>query len=58
MNINDQARSKKRQAVHGGWIALAVLLSGCGKSAKPAAEEEPITHVMVEAAVRGAIDKW
>ena len=56
MNINDQARSKKRQAVHGGWIALAVLLSGCGKSAKPAAEEEPITHVMVETAVRGAID--
>jgi HlyD family secretion protein len=55
MNRNDQGRSKRRHAAPGGWIALAVLLSGCSKNVTPAAEE-PITHVMVETAVRGAID--
>src|SRR5947207_3114070 len=39
-------------------IALAALLSGCGKSEKPeAAEEEKATHVLVETANKGAMDR-
>ena len=35
---------------------MAVLLGGCGKKAAEKAEQEAPTHVLVEAAVRGAID--
>lgn len=41
---------------HYSWIAIAALLVGCGKTDVPVAEEEPVVHVMVESAVRGAID--
>lgn len=39
-------------------LGLAALLAGCGrKSSESGEEQEPPTHVMVEAATRGAIDR-
>jgi multidrug efflux pump subunit AcrA (membrane-fusion protein) len=39
-------------------LAAVALLAGCGKKdAAAGAEQEPPTHVMVEAAARGAIDR-
>lgn len=46
----------RRAAVFCGLAAVAALSTGCGKSQSEAEPPEPPTKVMVETAVRGAID--
>ncbi|MCU1339332.1 MAG: efflux transporter, family, subunit [Bryobacterales bacterium] len=54
--MSDQGSLKKHHAILGGCVALAAMLGGCGKGTPPAAEAAPAIHVMIETAVRGAID--
>ena len=49
---------KQHRIGFGIFVAMAVLLGSCGKSGKPeAAEEKKATHVLVESANSGAMDR-